>query len=293
MEEDFYIENNSPIKITIIIILTIGLIIGTIYYYKKIYLNNYIKLNTIEIELGEEISTNIEDYIKCNNYSDYTLNLDNVLVDDNNKTISTGEYSYKIEGNNTIKKGKIIVKDTTKPIVTVQTLTIGLNEEYNVSEFVTECKDLSSPCKVDYEKEKDTTLNKSAGEYTFNIVISDMENNKTTKEVKLIVKENYSYKETKEKDLEYNKISNEESSWNKTYTYKFDKALDTEEEEFDEKIKAISLDEYTYDKEIKDKELIIIYNKYDYAIGVSVKLTFTDGTTTFVTSQDIKENNQE
>lgn len=293
MEEDFYIENNSPIKITIIIILTIGLILGSIYYYKKIYLNNYIKLNTIEIELGEEISTNIKDYIKCNNYSDYTLNLDNVLVDDNNKTISTGEYSYKIEGNNTIKKGKIIVKDTTKPIVTVQPLTIGLNEEYNVSEFVTECKDLSSPCKVDYEKEKDTTLNKNAGEYTFNIVVSDMENNKTTKEVKLIVKENYSYKDTKEKDLEYNKISNEESNWNKTYTYKFDKALDTEEEEFDEKIKAISLDEYIYDKEIKDKELIIIYNKYDYAIGVSIKLTFTDGTTTFVTSQDIKENNQE
>lgn len=293
MEEDFYIENSSPIKVVIIILIIIGIMVGSIYYYKKVYMNNYIKLNTIEIELGEVLSTNIEDYIKCNNYSDYTLNLDNVLVDNSNRTISTGEYSYKIEGNNSIKKGKIIVKDTIKPEVIVQNLTIGVNEEYNVSEFVTECKDLSSPCKVDYEKEKDTNLNKSAGEYTFNIVVSDMENNKTIKEVKLIVKEGYSYKEVKEKDLEYVKISNDESNWNKTYTYKFDKALDTEEEEFDEKIKEISLDEYSFDKGIKDKELIIVYNKYDYAIGVSVKLTFIDGTTTFVTSQDIKEDNQE
>lgn len=293
MEEDFYIENSSPIKVFIIILISISIIIGSIYYYKKIYMNNYIKLNTIEIELGDKLSTNIEDYIKCNNYSDYTLNLDNVLVDENNKVISTGEYSYKIEGNNSIKKGKIIVKDTIKPEVTVQTLTIGVNEEYNVSEFVTECKDLSSPCKVNYEKEKDTKLNQQAGEYTFNIVVSDMEDNKTTKEVKLIVKENYSYKEEKEKDLEYTSTSNEDSNWNKTYTYKFDKALDTEEEEFDEKIKEISLDEYTFDKEIKDKELIIVYNKYGYSIGVSVKLTFTDGTKTFVTKEQIKENNQE
>lgn len=293
MDEEFYIEDNSVLKIVLTIIVAIALIIAVIYYYNKIYKPNYIKLNDITVELGDKLSDDIKDYITCNNYDDYQIDLSNIKVDENGQTVSTGEYSYKITGNNVLKKGKVIVKDTKAPIVTVQSLTVGVEEDFSVSEFVTTCEDLSLPCKVSYEKEKDSTLNKKAGEYTLNIIVTDMAGNETSKQVKLVVKENYTYKSQKEKDLEYVSTSNDEIKWNKEYTYKFDKALDTEEEEFDEKIKAISLDEYNFDKTITNKELLIIYNKYDYAIGITVYLTFEDGTTIFVTKDDIKTLNED
>lgn len=293
MDEEFYIEDNSVLKIVLTTIVVLALIIAAIYYYNKIYKPNYLKLNDITVELGDTLSEDIKEYITCNNYEDYQLDLSNIKVDENGKTISTGEYSYKITGKNTIKKGKVIVKDTTAPIITVQNLTVGVEEDFNVSEFVTSCEDLSIPCKVSYEKEKDSTLNKKAGEYNLNIIVTDMAGNETSKQVKLTVKENYTYKSQKEQDLEYVTTSNKEIKWNKEYTYKFDKALDTEEEEFDEKIKAISLDEYNFDKTITNKELLIIYNKYDYATGITVILTFEDGTTTFVTPEDIKKTTED
>ena len=40
---------------------------------------------------------------------------------------------------------------------------------------------------------------------------------------------------------------------------------------------------------IKDKEIIIIYNKYSYAIGLSIKVTFEDGTYEFISSDKINE----
>lgn len=286
MDEDFYIEENSTLKIILIIIVLIALGIGIFYGYNKMYKPNYIKLKKVTVELGDVLNNDIKNYIECDDYSKYTLDLGNVLVDSKGKTISTGEYSYKITGNNTYKKGKIFVKDTTAPIAEVKTLTVGVNESYEVADFITSCEDLSMPCHITYKNKGDINLNKSSGEYTLTIVISDNTGNETTKDVKLIVKEGYSYQEEKEKDLDYSYTSNEEANWNQTYTLKFDKAISDEDVKFDDALKTLSAKEYQIEGTIKDKEIIIIYNKYDYVIGLSIKVTLEDGTIMFITEEN-------
>lgn len=286
MDEDFYIEENSTLKIILIIIVVIALGVGIFYGYNKMYKPNYIKLKKVTVELGDVLNNDIKNYIECDDYSKYTLDLGNVLVDSDGKTISAGEYSYKITGNNTSKKGKIFVKDTTAPIAEVKTLTVGVNESYEVADFVTSCEDLSMPCHITYKNKSDIDLNKNSGEYNLKIIISDNAGNETIKDVKLIVKEGYSYQEEKEKDLEYSYTSNNDANWNQTYTLKFDKAISDEDVKFDDALKRLSAKEYQIEGTIKDKEIIIIYNKYDYVIGLSIKVTLEDGTIMFITEEN-------
>lgn len=286
MDEDFYIEENSTVKIILIIVVVIFLG-GCIFYgYNKIYKPNYVKLKKVTVELGDVLNTDIKNYIECDDYSKYTLDLENIKLDDNGRVMSTGEYSYKVIGNNNTKKGKIFVKDTTAPIALVKDLTVGVNEAYEVADFVTSCEDLSLPCHITYKNKGDINLNKSSGEYTLSIVISDNAGNETIKNVKLIVREGYSYQEEKEKDLEYSYTSNDDSNWNKTYTLKLDKAISDEDAKFDDLLKTISAKEYQIDGNIKDKEIIIIYNKYDYVIGLSIKVTLEDGKVIFITNEN-------
>lgn len=292
MDEDFYIEENSTVKIILIIVVVIFLG-GCIFYgYNKMYKPNYVKLKKVTVELGDVLNTDIKNYIECDDYSKYTLDLGNIKLDDDGRVMSTGEYSYKIIGNNNTKKGKIFVKDTTAPIALVKDLTVGVNETYEVADFVTSCEDLSLPCHITYKNKGDINLNKSSGEYTLSIVISDNEGNETIKNVKLIVREGYSYQEEKEKDLEYSYTSNDDSNWNKTYTLKLDKAINDEDAKFDDLLKTISAKEYQIDGNIKDKEIIIIYNKYDYVIGLSIKVTLEDGKVIFITNENEQINKE-
>ena len=286
MDEDFYIEENSTVKIILIFVVLIALGVGVFYAYNKMYKPNYVKLKKVTVELGDILNKDIKNYIECDDYSKYTLDLGNVLVDSEGKTTSAGEYSYKISGNNTTKKGKLFVKDTTAPNAEVKDLTVGVNEAYEVADFVISCDDLSMPCHITYKNKSDINLNKSSGEYTLTIVIADNAGNETTKDVKLIVKEGYSYQEEKEKDLEYSYTSNEEANWNQTYTLKFDKAISDEDVKFDDALKTLSAKEYQIDGTIKDKEIIIIYNKYDYVVGLSIKVTLEDGKVIFITNEN-------
>ena len=289
MDEDFYIENNSVGKILFLIVLFLGLIGGGYYFYKNYFLKSYVKLNKVNVELGSLLSQDIHEYIECSNYEDYELDLSNVKIDDKGNVVSPGEYSYKIvDNNNYERKGKIYVKDTTLPKVAVQELTVGVNEKYDVADFVTSCEDYSLPCKVDYKNHSDIEINKSAGNYSFNIVIADAFGNEVIKKVKLIVKEGYSYTDVKKSDLNVSYISNQESNWNNTYTVKYEKAFDVDDHAFDEKLKELSAVEYDFEKNILDKELILIYNKYNYVIGVSVKVTFEDNEVLFVTTENAK-----
>ena len=62
--------------------------------------------------------------------------LPNISLDDKGKTTSTGEYEFKVKYKNITKKGKLTIEDTKAPEVEVRDLTVGVNEEYDVSDFV-------------------------------------------------------------------------------------------------------------------------------------------------------------
>ena len=75
MDEDFYIEDHYKRNV-VIVFLIISLVIGGLYYgYKNYYKKNYLKVKDVTVELGSKLSTDIKDYIKCNNYDDYKLDL--------------------------------------------------------------------------------------------------------------------------------------------------------------------------------------------------------------------------
>lgn len=288
MDEDFYIEDHYKRNVVIVIIIIL-LAIGSLYYgYKNYYKKNYLKVKDVTVELGSKLSTNIKDYIKCDNYDDYKLDLSAVVTDSEGKVTSVGEYAFKVIKNDDVSRGKVFVKDTTKPIVSVSDLTVGVNEEYNAYDFVNSCTDLSMPCVVSFKDANDGDLSGKVGNYKIEIIISDNANNKVNKTVNLIVKEGYSFKEVKEKDFNVDHTSNDKSNWNNIYTIKFEKALEEESTEFNELLESYGIKELTYDKNIKEKEIIVIYNKYNYALGLSIKVTFDDDSYEFVTEDKVK-----
>lgn len=288
MDEDFYIEDHYKRNVVIMIIIILLAIGGLYYGYKNYYKKNYLKVKDVTVELGSKLSTDIKDYIKCDNYDDYKLDLSAVVTDSEGKVTSVGEYAFKVIKNDDVSRGKVFVKDTTKPIVSVSDLTVGVNEEYNAYDFVNSCTDLSMPCVVSFKDANDGDLSGKVGNYKIEIIISDNANNKVNKTVNLAVKEGYSFKEVKEKDFNVDHTSNDKSNWNNTYTIKFEKALEEESTEFNELLEAYGIKELTYDKNIKEKEIIVIYNKYNYALGLSIKVTFDDDSYEFVTEDKIK-----
>lgn len=293
MDEDFYIEDSSLLKIVVTFIIFLSAIAFGYYYYSHYFVNIYFKPKKFEVELGDVLSSDLNDYIDCINCNNFRLDVSNVLVDENNRTISPGEYSYKITGNNKIKKGKIIVKDTTSPKVITKDLNVGINEEFDVSDFVLSCEDLSLPCKVSYSNPDSYDLNNSEGTYNLEIIVSDSLGNSTVEKVVLNVGKDYSYEEEKASDFDVSHISNSESEWDETFTVKFDKALNEDKSEFDEKVKTLSAVEYDFNKDIKNKEMILAYNKYNYVIGISLKITFTDDSVLFVTDDNSKIKEEE
>ena len=288
MDEDFYIEDHYKRNVVIVIIIILLAIGGLYYGYKNYYKKNYFKIKDVTVELGSKLSTDIKDYIKCDNYDDYKLDLSAVVTDSDGKVTSVGEYAFKVIKNDDVSRGKVFVKDTTKPIVSVSDLTVGVNEEYNAYDFVNSCADLSMPCVVSFKDANDSDLSGKVGNYKIEIIISDNANNKVNKTVNLTVKEGYSFKEVKEKDFNVDHTSNDKSNWNNTYTIKFEKALVEESTEFNELLESYSTKELTYDNNIKEKEIIVIYNKYNYALGLSIKVTFDDDSYEFVTEDKIK-----
>ena len=291
MDEDFYFEDHYKRNVVILIIVIL-LVIGGLYYgYKKYYMNNYLKVKDVTVELGSKLSDNIEEYIKCNDYSLYKLDLSNVVVDDNGNTSVAGEYSYAVIKGDEIKRGKIYVKDTTKPTVTTKDLKVGVNEVFGAFDFVESCTDLSMPCVISFKDASSADLSNKAGNYKLTIVINDGAGNKVEKDVNLIVEDGYSYKEVKANTLEVDHLSNDKADWNETYTYKFDKGLDEESTEFEETLEKYSTINLNLEKNIKDKEIIVIYNKYDYILGISIKVTYDDNTYEFITSDKIIDEN--
>ena len=146
------------------------------------------------------------------------------------------------------------------------------------------------PCVATYKNKNDITLNDNAGTYDIDLVISDAAGNSVTKKVKLTVSTETTLEKQKASDLTPAKTSLEDDNvWNKTYTLKLNSGLDPETEEFVKQVSELSAKEYQFDKQIVKKEIIEIYNKYDYVIGFSIMVTFDDSSVLFVTSENTKE----
>ena len=124
-------DRSNPKWVTIIIVILVIAGLGAGYYFYKEYKKQVVKVKDVTIELGSKPSEDISSY--ASGATDgYTLSLPDNLVNEEGNTYMVGEYSYKIKKGDSTKRGKIFVKDTTAPTVTVKEITVGVNEELDV-----------------------------------------------------------------------------------------------------------------------------------------------------------------
>lgn len=289
MDQDFYFEESNPRKtkrIIFAIIVVFLLIVGGLYYYKSKYTLN-IKKN-LKYEVGTVLPTDVREFVnnKVIDESDYTLLVSSISTEDGvlNKV---GDYTYKIKYKNVTKTGKIKVVDTVAPRVEVEELTVGVNEEFLVDDFVKVCEDYSKPCKAEYDNESDSKVNEKEGTYDFKIRVSDSVGNMVKKDVTLHVKKGCNSKDVKESDLKIDHIEPEFADWNKEMIVSFTKACDPNEVDesdgYGEFLEISADDLHNYidplymNNGIVDKQIIMVYNKYDLVIGYAIRVKLDNG----------------
>ena len=296
MNEELFLEETNPKKVkygilaTVIIII---LVVGGVVAYSR-----FISIRTkkaITFEVGTKISLKAKDYInnKRIKEDDLKLDIDAVEKDENNVLTKVGEYVFYIEYKGKTTKGKVIVQDTTAPTVKTEDLVIGVNEEYELDEFLSVCDDYSKPCTVTYKNESDESLSEKAGEYEVPLTVSDALDNKTSITAKLIVKEGYSREALRKGDLSIDHIDPEYDDFNKQLVLKYNEAISEDELDDDEKyndlleLSADNLENYLPEEykgsTINESEIIFVYNKYNYIVGFAFRVKINTGKYVYLT----------
>lgn len=280
MEEDFLDVTEGSKKIGIILTLFIIVIIVLGYFF--IYKNFRFDLRTIEVELGDTLSDNVEDYLKgkVQNPHAYKLNLSDVKVDE------PGTYTYTVTYNKIKKKGKIKISDTTPPEFTTRDITIEKGaEDFYLGSFLETCEDVSKPCLVTLKNDKDEKYLNEIGTHKLDIVISDLYGNKVDARVNLTVVEAGSIVDEKAKDLEYASNSKDLDSIEEKMYISLEVALAPKSEDANTEISNISkidLEKYVSTNyegyKLAGSEIIEVYNKHSYIIGYIIELKITNGT---------------
>ena len=281
--EDYYVEELTNKQIIFKVIITLVVVACAILL--GLYLLNKNTLHIKEeltFEAGSILPTKVSEYVtsKIISDSDFKIEVDGYNLGD--KLTTVGEYKYSVKTNNCYKEGKIKVIDTTSPTVKIENLTVGVNEEYVLDDFIASCEDYSMPCTVTLKEDKDYT---EKGEYELVLVISDKENNKVEKNAKLIIKENYSRKNEIAKDLKVASTDPEIDDFKEENAFViFDKAYADEDKYAEEYLldllESTDLNKYIpagHSGTIVDNQTIELLNKSGYVVGYAFKVTLSSG----------------
>ena len=278
MDVDFQDVTEKPSKLTIIIFvcIVIALIVFGYFFVHKKY--NF-SLKNIKLEQGEKVSTDVNDYLKkkTKHKEDYKLDVGKVDSD------HIGKYTYKVKMGNVTKKATVEVVDTTAPTFKTRTLTVEVGyEEFYVGDFVYDCKDINTPCVIKFKKDRDKNVINEVGTHDLTIEVSDIYNNSKDADVKLIVVEKGKLADNM--DMEYDSTSVDGFDFKGEYYLKLSSAIIGGNEQDEKNLMDIaSLNWLNYAKEtypgynLKNTEVISIYNKNKYVIGYAVRLTLDNG----------------
>lgn len=280
MDQDFLDVNKSNNKIIAFIIVIILILIFLGYFF--VYSKYKFALKTIKHEIGTPLSTDVNDYLfsKIIDTSGYKLDISKVKIDE------VGEYEYRVKYNRVYKTGKIIVADTTPPTFSVKEK-VEIEEEdpnFYLSDTLSSCNDMSMPCFVSLKDDSDEDKLNTPGEYKLDIVIEDLYNNKETAEVYIKVYEKGTLVRDEEKDLTLFSSSSELPSFNDEYYVKFERAIKDDTDKIEDTIAEITIDlieEYVQtnypNHKLTNAEIVKMYNKSNYVIGLVIKLTINNG----------------
>jgi len=178
----------NKVLFVLIIVLAIAAVGVGVYIFLHIsnVKNTPVRTKNLELEVGSEISTNINDYATFKGIDSSTCSLDTSNVDVN---VYNEEYTYKITCNNVVYTGKIKMIDTVKPEVVTNDVTIQVNGEITADLFIKSCNDFSK-CTYSFKDENKVKDYLSTPEsYHVDIIVTDEAGNETEVTGTLIVTE--------------------------------------------------------------------------------------------------------
>ena len=147
------------------------------------------------------------------------------------------------------------------------------------------CVDASMPCFVSIKNEEDEKKINIPGEYQINIIVEDLYKNSKEASVHVKVYEKGTLVKEEEKDLDYTTSSAELPGFTDEYYIKFSKAIQDNTDKLEDEISSIAIDtieSYVNTNypgyKITNTEIVKMYNKSNYVIGLVVKITITNGT---------------
>ncbi len=287
--DDFYVEDLSKKEIVFKIFITLVIVGCAILLGMYLIGKNSLHIKKeIKLEAGSTLSKKVSDYVtgRLNNTTEYTIKVEGLKLGE--VVEKTGEYKYTVKYNHQIKEGKIVVVDTKAPEVTTQDVTIGVDDDYELDDFIKTCNDYSKPCKVTLKEDKDY---KEAGIYNLALIVEDQSGNKTEKTASLTIKEGYSLKEVKETNLNIAMTEPEVEGFKDEYAFiKFDKAYENEDDSYaynyllellTENMNKYIPSEYA-GTTIMEQETIELLNKYGYVVGYAFKVKLSNGVETYL-----------
>ena len=185
-------KGNSKIKLAIALSMSLSFLTACSSKTNYLILNN----ESVEVELGEEVSKKVEDYINKDKIKEDDLKkiIKEAKETDNLKNVKkqnypkVGEYEINFEYKDEKATVKVIVKDTTKPDINAPQ-TIDVVQYTDLANFDFEsllsAKDYSklAKWKIDTSKVDVNTI----GEYELKVSIQDKYKNKATKKIKVNV----------------------------------------------------------------------------------------------------------
>lgn len=188
-EEENDKKKKGPNKILIIILIVL-LIAGVglgIYYFLFAARTNApvasINVKELKLELGENISNNIDDYATISGYDKESCTLDT-------KDITAGKvgaYKFYITCGEVKAEGTAIIDDSTNPEVITNEVAVVPNATLKIEDFIDTCIDASAcTYKFKNEEEVKSSLTK-IGKYDIEIIVTDEYNNESTITAKLVV----------------------------------------------------------------------------------------------------------
>ena len=183
---------NKKIKLAIALSMSLSFLTGCGSKTNYLILNN----ESVEVELGEEVSKKVEDYINKDKIKEEDLKKiikeakekDNLKKEKKQSYPKIGEYEINFEYKDEKATVKVIVKDTTKPEITAPD-SIDVVQYTNLADFdfdsLLSAKDYSKldKWKIDTSKVDVNTI----GEYELKVSIQDKYKNKATKKIKVNV----------------------------------------------------------------------------------------------------------
>ena len=234
------------VMIGVMSLVAVALVFLGIYCYKQ---NKKIKVNSVDevkaevvvkAEVTAEIMSDVfkvEDFFdnkKTENDLEINYKKDGEDVTFLEKYDKLGTYEVVIKNKDKEYKSLLNVVDTTKPVLKLKSVSIKVNDKYNISDFIESCVDNSGEeCILSYKEDK---LYKDLGVYDIVIIAKDSSGNETEETTKLEILEKQTSNKTNTETKNNTKNNNSNDNKTKNNKVKFVKE-ETEKEKAEKDLK--------------------------------------------------------